>query len=152
CTTREGGSCGADANHDGVVQRAELIGAPTASNARYNINTGVLAPAGNLVDPSARIGRTREGVVGVQHELISNLAVGVDYIYRKYDRGTPTYTIGFQPGEPGDPLAYVDLPAATEYTHPVSGRSAPYYVVFATCSRPSGLGSITMTNPDYQIY
>ena len=28
----------------------------------------------------------------MQHELIKNLAVGVDYIYRKYDRGTTTYT------------------------------------------------------------
>jgi len=152
CNTNAGGSCWNDANHDGVVQRAELIGTPTASSARYNINTGVLAPAGNLVDPSARIGRTREGVVGLQHELISNLAVGVDYIYRKYDRGTTTYTIGFQPGAPGYPLSQIYVPAATEYTDPVSGLSAPYYVVCATCSRPSGLGSITMTNPDYQIY
>ena len=88
----------------------------------------------------------------MQHELISNLAVGVDYIYRKYDRGTTTYTIGFQPGAPGYPLSQIYVPAATDYTDPVSGLSAPYYVVCATCSRPSGLGSITMTNPNYQIY
>jgi hypothetical protein len=98
--TAAGGSRGTDADHDGAVQRSELQGTPTASSARYDINTRVLSPAGNIVDPSANIGRAREGVVGVQHELISNLAVGVDYIYRKYDRGTTTYTIGFQPGAP----------------------------------------------------
>ena len=63
----------------------------------------MLAPAGNIVDPSAQIGRTREAIVGMQHELISNLAVGVDFIYRKYDRGTTTYTLGYQPGAPGYP-------------------------------------------------
>ena len=100
----------------------ELIGTPTASSARFDINTGVLSPAGNIVDPSAKIGRTREGVVGMQHELIANLAVGVDYIYRKYDRGTTTYTIGYQPGAPGYPLSQIYVPAATDYTDPVSGN------------------------------
>ncbi len=67
----------------------------------------MLAPAGNIVDPSAKIGRTREAIVGIQHELIANLAIGVDYIYRKYDRGTTTYTIGYQPGAPGYPLSQI---------------------------------------------
>jgi len=132
------------------VQRAELIGTPTASNARYNINTGVLAPAGNLVDPSARIGRTREGVVGVQHELISNLAVGVDYIYRKYDRGTTTYTIGFDPATGYNQLHALYQPAT--YNDPVTGLSATYYFVCSTCTVPAGLGNVTLTNPNYQVY
>ena len=101
CSTTAGASCWTDANHDGIVQANELMGTPTASSARFNLNTGVLAPAGNIVDPTAKIGRTREAIVGMQHELIPNLAVGVDYIYRKYDRGTTTYTIGYQPGAPG---------------------------------------------------
>jgi hypothetical protein len=152
CNTTAGGSCWSDANRDGIVQRGELIGIPTASSARYNLTTGVLSPAGNIVDPSAKIGRTREGIVGVQHELITNLAVGVDYIYRKYDRGTTTYTIGFQPGAPGYPLSQIYTPAAGGYTDPVTGINAPYYVICQGCSRPSGLGNITMTNPEYQIY
>jgi carboxypeptidase family protein len=152
CSATAGASCWTDANRDGVVQSNELIGTPTASSARYNLNTGVLSPAGNLVDPSAKIGRTREGIVGVQHELITNLAIGVDYIYRKYDRGTTTYTIGFQPGAPGYPLSQIYTPAVGGYTDPVTGLTAPYYVICQGCSRPSGLGSITMTNPDFQIY
>ncbi len=43
----------------------------------------------------------------MQHELIPNLAVGVDYIYRKYDRRTANYTIGFEPGAPGFPPAQI---------------------------------------------
>ena len=80
----------------------------------------MLVPAGNIVDPSAKIGRTREVIVGLQHELISNLAVGVDYIYRKYDRGTTTYTIGYQPGARVPALA--DLHGAADLHR--SGRRA----------------------------
>jgi hypothetical protein len=152
CNTNAGGSCWTDANHDGLMQADELVGTPTASSTRYNINTGVLAPAGNIVDPSAKIGRTREGVFGVQHELIANLAIGVDYIYRKYDRGTTTYTIGYQPGGPLGSLSAIYVPAAGGYTDPVTGVNAPYYVVCQGCSRPSGVGNITVTNPDYQVY
>jgi hypothetical protein len=75
----------------------------------------------------------------------------VDYIYRKYDRGTTTYTIGYQPGAAGFPLQQIYTGPLT-YTDPVTGLSAPYYVVCQGCARPSGLGSITMTNPNYQIY
>ena len=110
----------------------------------------MLLPAGNIVDPSAKIGRTREAVVGMQHELISNLAVGVDFIYRKYDRGTTTYTIGYTPGPGYDALRAMYLPAT--WTDTASGLSANYYYVCSTCSRPSGVGSITLTNPNYQIY
>ena len=74
------------------MQVDELIGTPTVSSSRFNLTTGVFTPAGNIVDPSAKIGRTREAIVGMQHELISNLAVAVDFIYRKYDRGTTNYT------------------------------------------------------------
>ena len=50
----------------------------------------------------------------MQHELIPNLAVGVDYIYRKYDRGTTTYTIGYQPGgRSGTRCRAIYVPAAT---------------------------------------
>ena len=134
----------------GPGQRADRHADVRAAR-RFNLNTGVLTPAGNIVDPSAKIGRTREAIVGIQHELIPNLAVGVDYIYRKYDRGTTTYTIGYQPGAPGYPLSQIYTGPLT-YTDPVTGLSAPYYQICQGCSRPSGLGSITMTNPNYQVY
>jgi hypothetical protein len=149
CSTTAGASCWNDANMDMVVQANELIGNPTSSSARFV--DGVLVPAGNNVDPSAKIGRTREAIVGLQHELISNLAVGVDYIYRKYDRGTANYTEGYQPGAPGYPLSQIYTGPLT-HTDPVTGQSAPYYVICQGCQRPSGASTIVMTNPNYQVY
>ena len=143
-----GDSCWTDANLDGQVQPNELTGTPSSSSSRFQ--NGVLVPAGNIVDPSAKIGRTREAVVGVQHELVSNLAVGVDFIYRKYDRGTTTYTIGYAPGPGYDQLRALYQPAT--YTDPVTGLSANYYYVCSGCSRPSGVGNVTLTNPDYRVY
>ncbi|MEI6243911.1 MAG: carboxypeptidase regulatory-like domain-containing protein [Acidobacteriota bacterium] len=151
CSTTAGAPCWNDANKDSVVQINELIGAPTSSNSRYNLTTGVFAPAGNLVDPSAKIARTREVVAGVQHELIANLAVGVDYIYRKYDRGTANFSVGYQPGS-GNNLASLYNPTVQTYTDPVTGLSAPYFITCTGCVRPSGLSTITLTNPGYQIY
>ena len=143
-----GASCWTDANRDGVVQVSELTGTPSTSSDRFQ--NGVLLPAGNIVDPSAKIRRTREAVVGLQHELISNLAVGVDFIYRKYDRGTTTYTIGYTPGPGYDALRALYQPAT--YTDPVTGLNAKYYFVCDGCSRPSGVGNVTLTNPNYQTY
>ena len=151
CSTTAGAPCWNDANKDSVIQINELIGAPTSSNSRYNTTTGVFAPAGNLVDPSAKIARTREVVAGLQHELISNLAVGVDYIYRKYDRGTAGFSVGYQPGS-GNNLASLYNPTVQTYTDPVTGLSAPYYITCTGCVRPSGLASITLTSTGYQIY
>jgi hypothetical protein len=142
--------CWTDANHDGLVSVDELTGNPTTSNSRFDQTTGILSPAGNIVDPSAKIGRTREAIVGLQHELISNLAVGVDFIYRKYDRGTATYAIGGQPGGALYPLSSLYIPES--FTDPVTGISAQYYQLCPTCTRPSGVGNITVTNLSYQIY
>ena len=150
CSTTANAPCWTDANHDGFVQVNELIGTPTASSSRFDLSTGILAPAGNIVDPSTKIGRTREAVAGMQHELIPNLAVGVDFIYRKYDRGTATYVIGSQPGGPLYPISQIYVPA--QYTDPVSGITATYYQLCATCTRPSGVGNITVTSLAYSTY
>src|SRR6185436_16836350 len=110
CSTTANAPCWTDANRDGYVQVDELIGVPnvtSTSASQFNLSTGKFSPAGNNVDPSAQIGRTREFVVGGQHEVISNLAVSVDYIYRKYDRGTANYVQGYQPGAAGFPLSQI---------------------------------------------
>jgi hypothetical protein len=143
-------SCWNDANRDSVIQVNELINNPNSPNSRYNVITGIFLPSGNTVDPSAQIARTREVVAGIQHELISNLAVGVDYIYRKYDRGTRNYSLGYQPGS-GNNLASlytVEVP----WTDATTGLSTSYFVVPSTTEVPSGLATITMTNPNYQTY
>ncbi len=146
-----GTSCWTDANGDSVIQANELMGTPSSSSSRFNVNTGVLTPAGNAVDESTKIARTREATVGMSHELMSNFAVGVDVIYRKYDRGTANYTVGYQPGAANFPISNL-YTGPFAYTDPVTGNTGNYYQICATCQRPSGLGSITMTNPNYQTY
>jgi hypothetical protein len=149
-----GTSCWQDLNLDGKVELNELSGTPSFSS-RYNPATGQILPTGNNVDPTAQIGRTREGVVGFQHELITNLAVGVDYIYRKYDHGTGTYSLGYQPGT-GQSLTNLYTGPLT-WTDPQTGISAPYYVICQGCTRPgtggtATLQSIAVTTPNYQTY
>jgi hypothetical protein len=151
CSTTAGAPCWNDANLDGKVQLNELIGEPRANSSRFNTTTGVFAPAGNIVDPSTKIGRVREGIVGASHELIPNLALGVDYVYRKYDRGTINYVIGYEPGASGYPLSSIYTGPLT-HTDPVTGLTAPYFVVRDGLARPSGLGNITLTSPNYTVY
>jgi Carboxypeptidase regulatory-like domain len=146
-TTGTNPTCWTDANRDGFIQRNELIGTPTGPS---NFINGVLQPGGNTVDKSAKLARTREVTVGVSHELIPNLAIGADYIYRRYDLGTQGYTNGFQPGAAGYPVSSI-YAGPTVYTDPVTGRTAEYYTVKQGLARPTG-ATITMTNPDYQTY
>jgi hypothetical protein len=146
-----GSSCWTDANGDSVIQANELTGTPSSSSSRFDVNTGILTPAGNSVDESTKIARTREATVGASHELMSNLALGVDVIYRKYDRGTTTYTVGYQPGAANFPISNL-YSGPIPHTDATTGLTGNYYTICATCQRPSGLGSIIMTNPNYQTY
>src|SRR5262249_61854161 len=81
---------------------------------------------------------------------ITNLALGVDFIYRKYDHGTTTYSLGYQPGS-GNSLSNL-YAGPLSYTDPITGLSAPYFVICTNCVVPSGLASIAVTNPNYQQY
>ena len=151
CSTTPGASCWTDANMDGFIQSNELIGTPSVSTSLFNLSTGLRVPAGSNVDKSAKIGRTREVTLGLQRELVANMAVGADFIYRRYDNGTAGYTIGYQPGAAGFPLSSI-YAAPLTYTDPLSGKSAPYYVVQQGAMRPSGIGTITMTRLSYEDY
>ncbi len=163
-------SCWQDLTLDGFIQPNELswvqggIAPGTRRPAfpgRFNIDTGTLTAQQNTVDESTQIGRTREAIVGMQHELIPNLAVGVDYVYRNYDRGTITYPRGQQPGcetnasvpcvAPGYPLTAI-YTVRNIYTDPITGRQAPYYTATPGTVLTTGLANITMTNPNYQEY
>ena len=120
CSATAGTPCWQDLNLDGVVQVNELIGNPTSGNSRFNQATGIFAPAGNTVDPSAKIGRTSEFITGIQHELMPNFAVGAEYVYRKYDRGTAAYSLGYEPGAAGLPVL-ADLHGPADLDRPGDG-------------------------------
>jgi hypothetical protein len=172
CSTTNNASCWQDLNLDRFIQANEVswvaggITTPNGSGipsgpGRFNRDTGVLTPGANTVDESTKIGRTREAIVGMQHELIPNLAVGVDYVYRNYDRGTATYPIGQQPGcetsttmpcvTPGYPLGAI-YTVRNYYTDPETGITAPYYTVTPGTVLTTGLSNVTMTSQNYSVY
>ena len=148
CSTAANSSCWNDANRDGFIQRNELLGTPGLPS---NFVDGVLIASGNRVADDAKLGRTREATIGVSHELIANLAVGADFIYRKYDNGLANYIIGYEPGAAGFPQTSVYSTTPSVYVDPVTGKSANYYVVQQGLRRASG-PSITKTNLAYQVY
>ena len=148
CATAAGSTCWTDANRDGFVQPGELIGTPTGP---ANFINGVLQPGGNLVSEDAQLARTREFTAGLSHELIANLAVGADYIYRRYDRGTQNYVLGYEPGAAGYPVSNIYNTTPSVHTDTITGKTANYYTVQQGLTRPTGT-TVTATNPDYQTY
>jgi len=148
CSTVANASCWNDANRDGFIQRAELIGTPVFPS---NFVDGRIVASGNRVADDAKLSRTREMTLGVSHELMNNLAVGADFIYRKYDHGTAAYIIGFEPGAAGFPSSNIYSTTPSVYVDPVTGKSANYFVVQQGRARPSG-PTITKTNLAYQNY
>jgi hypothetical protein len=77
----------ADANGDRVVQRNELdFSRILTFGGNYNPDNPTALTTVGTIDPDIKADRTREFIVGVDHELMPNFAVGASYIWRKYDR------------------------------------------------------------------
>jgi hypothetical protein len=148
CSTVAGSSCWTDANHDGLAQANELTGTPTPSTSRF-VN-GVLTNLVPNIDPNLQIGRTREEVLGGDHQLAGNLHVSVDYTHRHIDRGSQSYIIGVQPGQAGFPVSNLWVGPFT-YTDPATGIAAPYFTACAGCVLPTG-NTISATSLRFQTY
>jgi len=95
-----------DFNHDKFVNANEIV---NASGAPAAVTDTLVAPTGNwstsnptasstanTVDPNLKNDRTREFIVGVDHEVGKGFAAGVSYIYRKYDQfnWSPAFVAG----------------------------------------------------------
>jgi len=90
-------TCWNDANGDTVIQRDELnLDNPSCIQYPNNWDpeNGLLAQTRNEVDPNLNNDRTTEYTAGVEHELMPNFAVGVNYIHRLYDRFRNNNRIG----------------------------------------------------------
>jgi len=140
-----------DANGDQIAQANE-IGCtlapgclPTASTSRWNPATGQLDTSPNAIDPNLKNQRTREFVTGFEHELFSNVGVGADYIWRKYDQNNNSF-FNNTPYPPSQ--IYV---GPFNFTDPVSGLSSTYWQVCPTCLQPAG-PTTTLNSPDYVDY
>ena len=78
--------------------RSSKQSASARRTCRRSSSTAVLTRTVPTVDPNLQIGRTREAVVGIDHQLAGNLHASVDYAHRYTDFGSAQYVIGTQPG------------------------------------------------------
>jgi hypothetical protein len=150
CSTTAGASCWNDANVDGYIQPNELTGTPTANTSRFDPATGILTNVLPVIDPDLKIGRTREIVAGVDRDLGRQMHAGVEFIFRRYDLGSRSYVIGYQPGDGRTPSSAVFTDRQT-WVDPKSGKSAPYYTVCQGCIQPTGT-TMSATDVNYQNY
>ena len=151
CSTVAGASCWNDANHDGVIQASELSGIPQGPS---NFINGVLNVIPPTVDPDLKPARTREGIGGFDQQLLPNVHVMFDFIYRDYDRGLVTYIAA--PSGTGAAAVAQIVAATTEwqpnlYTDPNTGISTTYYTLCPACAKLTG-GKFTTTSLQYTLY
>lgn len=86
-----------DANGDLTVQRNEIsVGRDDLItwSSIYDPDNPTALTTPNTVDPNLHNDRTREFIVGFDHELMQNFAVGANYIWRKYDRFSYSERVG----------------------------------------------------------
>jgi hypothetical protein len=84
-----------DANGDRFVQRNELDLTKLLSfSSNYDPAHPDAPLTPNKVDANLKSDRTAEAVIGIEHELMKDFAVGVSYVFRRYDRFNWTPRIG----------------------------------------------------------
>ena len=149
CSTAANSGCWTDANRDGFVQANELIGTPTSSSSQFR--TACWCPSATTsIRARSSDGRVRPSSASSTSSSRTSRSASTTSIASTIN-GTATYTQGYQPGAPGYPLSQIYTGPQT-FTDPVTGQTAPYYTICDGCARPSGVGTILMTNPNYQIY
>ncbi len=84
-----------DLNGDQFITRDELdLSTIRVNSGNWDLTSGAPRASPNTIDPGLRNQRTREGIVGLEHELMANFGVGVNYIVRRFDRSSFTRIIG----------------------------------------------------------
>lgn len=109
-----------DLNGDLLVQRNELDLAADNLLAWSNWNPddpAALANVNDVIDPDLQNDRTREVILGFDHELMPNFGVQVNYVYRKYDRFTYTPQLNQRTAD-YQPHTATDACGNSECSHP----------------------------------
>ena len=123
----------ADTNGDTFVQRSELtFSRIIAYGGNYNPDNPTQLTTTGTVDPDIQNDRTREFIVGVDHEVMPGFGVGASYIWRKYDRFAWSDRLNFSSA---DYVARTYTPTCTvagarcepiTYWEPTKAIPAPY--------------------------
>jgi len=135
-----------DSDHDKFVDTNEIVNA--AGGAAVVTDT-LVTPTGNWsplnptavttansVDPNLKNDRTREFIVGVDHEIGRGVAAGVNYIWRKYDQFSWTPANGI----PTDGSAYSQTTFTPDPSTCPAGASCPTVTYFTPTVN---IGSVT---------
>jgi hypothetical protein len=142
-----------DLNHDKFVDSNEIVnaaGQPAVVTDTLVTPTGNWSPldptsvtTANTVDPNLKNDRTREFIVGVDHEVGHGFAAGVNYIYRKYDQFSWTPANGI----PTDGSAYTQATFTPAPADCPASASCPQVVYFTPTV---SIGSVTtLTNQNF---
>jgi hypothetical protein len=116
-----------DANRDTFVQADEIVASnrPLAVTGNWDPNDPASATTANTVDPRLKNDRTDEIILGVDHEIVAGIAVGVNYIWRRYTNFQFADTIGL---EPADFTAVEFTPSAKDCPAGAQCAPATYFV------------------------
>jgi len=135
-----------DSDHDKFVDTNEIVnaaGAPAVVTDTLVTPTGNWSPlnptavtTANSVDPDLKNDRTREFIVGVDHEIGRGVAAGVNYIWRKYDQFSWTPANGI----PTDGSAYAQTTFTPDPSTCPAGANCPTVTYFTPTVN---IGSVT---------
>ncbi len=122
-----------DTNGDMFVQPGELDYSRILTyGGNYNPDNPSQLTTTGSVDPNVTNDRTREFIVGVDHEVVSGVAVGISYIWRKYDQFNWNDTIDFSSAD-YEAVSYTPTCSNSSarcetvtYYQPTTPRPAPY--------------------------
>jgi hypothetical protein len=116
-----------DLNGDKFVQANEIVASnrPLAVTGNWDPNNPTAATTANTVDPNLKNDRTDEIIVGIDHEIAARIAVGVNYIWRRYTNFQFTDAVGLQPS---DFSAVQFTPAASSCPAGARCSAVTYYV------------------------
>jgi hypothetical protein len=122
-----------DANGDTFVQPAEVdfSGTPLFRSSTFNLADPTNFRSQGTLDPNVKNDRTREFIVGIQHELMRNFGFEANYVWRKYDqfqwqdRGNwdTSYFQAFTFTPPADCTARCE---SVTYYRPTSSQPGPF--------------------------
>lgn len=137
-----------DLNRDEKIQLNEVDFSAVRASSNINPNNpGAIAASVNQIDPNFSGDKEYEGVLGLDHELLPNLAVGAAYTWR---RGTNTFRRGLD----NNWLPRIGVTSA-DYTigAPVTrnGYTAVPYVLNAGVTTRAGVtgGRLLTNRPDF---
>jgi hypothetical protein len=144
-----------DVNGDNIIQRNELDLSKflTTPSSNYNPANPSAATTPATVDPNLRNDITDEVIAGIDHEVISNFAVGVSYIYRKYHDLQNTSTTAPDRSDPSDTTqSYVPVPFTAVCGNPATCGSQVFSGVYYQRATPLHAGTILRNNTQYNTY